>query len=165
MTSSSGNRAWSEADGQAIVEMWRKGATQSEIGKHFGVGNSSIASQIGKLRRRGFEIAARDSVVARKRQARKLSQATTGTKRWPSIPMVHAKPVQADIFQSEPEFERAPRARLPTITPEWVLARRRLELILDEKTLYRTDTVRCVCGKPGAPHCAKHAAVVARVLG
>jgi hypothetical protein len=179
-SSASGNRGWSEADGLTIVEMWRNGATQSEIGKHFGVGVSAIAGQVAKLRRRGFHLAARDAVAIRPKASRparnlsepvirpKLLQVAAGNKRWPFIPMVHPRSVPAESFPSEMEsIPSTPsgRVRLPSITPERVAARRRLELILDERTLFRTDTVRCVCGKPGAPHCAEHAAVVAKVLG
>lgn len=130
---------------------------------------SAVLGRVHRLRLKGWLFDARSSAnTGPKRRTTLKPAGDKPTRHRPSSPAAVAKPVfdfSAIIEQADLDTPQRAKARfdipgLPRITAERVHARRVLELHIDEK---RYDgALRCICGRPGAVHCAEHRRLLQR---
>ncbi len=80
------------------------------------------------------------------------------------LPQLQQPPIFDFSDAVDLDTEPAPRMRtvpLPPITPERIHARHQIEAVYEERKL-APDELRCICGRPGAVHCAEHKQLLQR---
>lgn len=168
-------RGWTDDADKFLQYAWNEqGLDASGIASTLGpdVSRSAVLGRVSRLRLKGWQFDARSTSNTGPKRRTTLKPAKeakdTPVRHRPSSPAAVAPPIfdfSAITEQDEIEKPERTKARfdipgLPRITPERVHARRALELQLDEQ---RYDgALRCICGKPGAIHCAKHKALLQR---
>ena len=152
---------WTEADDKLLQTRWNAGENPATIGADIGKGVSrcSVLGRVSRLRTRGWAMESRSTVRHDyKDRPTRFHNRPAKPRHAKSNPVAHSKPVFdfTDIEATPPPVvrEKFHVAGLPQITPERINARRAIELLSDEATM-STD-LRCACGAPGTPHCAKH---------
>ena len=163
---------WSRDDDDLLQKCWNDlGLEPLDISAQIGRGHSrsAILGRVHRLRGKGWHFEARSTRnvgPGRLRPAKPIGDRPARHK--PSSPAAVAPPIFDFTAMTDPgEIERPERTKarfdipgLPRITPERVQARRVLELHIDEQRF--DGALRCICGKVGAVHCAKHKALLQR---
>lgn len=87
-----------------------------------------------------------------------------GGQRITKLPQLQQPPIFDFTDAADLDTDEEPRARrvpLPPITIERIRARHEIEAVHEERRL-APDELRCICGKPGAVHCAEHKLLLQR---